>query len=57
MNEEIIKELLRQREELSEKIERLKGTSYTATRNALLSNVCSLDEVLKEYAKLSPIKK
>ena len=51
MKEETIKELLRQREELSDKIERLKGTSYSGTRDALIGNIRSLDEVLKEFAR------
>ena len=51
MNKEIIEQLVKQREELSDKIERLKGTKYTATRDALLGDIRSLDEVLKEFAK------
>lgn len=51
MKKEIIEELVKQREELSDKIERLKGTSYSATRDTLLGDIRSLDEVLKEFAK------
>ena len=51
MKKEIKEELVKQREELSDKIERLKGTRYSATRDALLGDIRSLDEVLKEFAK------
>lgn len=53
MKEEI-KELLRQREELSNKLERTKGTSFTKTRDAILVDIHSLDEVLKEFARITP---
>ena len=46
----VIKELLRQREALSDEIEGLKGTLYSATRDALLGNIRSLDEVLKCFS-------
>ena len=44
-------------EELSDKIERLKGTLHSETRDAFLGNIRSLDEVLKEYARSSSIEK
>ena len=50
MKEEI-KELLKQRREITDSIERLEGTSYSKTREALLENILSLDEVLKTFAK------
>ena len=55
MNEQIEK-LIKQREDLSDKIMELHGTSYTQTRNAILENIKSLDEVLKEHLRRVKIK-
>lgn len=50
MKEETVKELLRQRSELSDKLERLKGSRFNMTRDVILKDIKSLDEVLKAYA-------
>ena len=49
--DKILEELLKQRQELTDKIIELRGSAYPQTRETLLGNVKSLDEVLKEIVK------
>ena len=56
MPQKIIEELLKQRQGITDKIMMLQGKSWSATRDALLENLRSLDEVIKIWKESNPTK-
>jgi len=58
MKKEHIEKLIQQRQDIIDKIDRLKGTSkYSETRKVYLESIISLDKLLADFTNKNLIKK